>query len=116
MKLGWSSRRNLVGSLILGCLPSISFAGDVLSSSGFTACQNNNSINVQTANVQFDRSTSALNFSVAGTSDSVQNVTATLTVTAYGKQVYTKTIYPCEENIPHLCPGTYSMVQNSVKG
>ena len=82
-------------------------AGDVLSSTGFTNCLDNATINVNNAKVQFDRSASLVSFDVSGSSSQVQNVTASLTVSAYGKQVYQKDFNPCDPStkVDQLCPG-----------
>ena len=56
-------------------------------------------------NVVYNHATNAINFDVAGTSASEQNVTASLTFTAYGKQVYQKDFDPCNPPIAQLCPG-----------
>ncbi len=58
-------------------------------------------------NIEFDRTTNLVNFDVSGTSDKVQNVTATLTVYAYGNQVYNNSFNPCDESshVEQLCPG-----------
>ena len=94
---------------LLGCLISNTLAGDVLSSSGFTSCLQNSTVTVNTANVQFDRTTGVVDFDVAGTSSKEQNVTASLVVTAYGKQVYQKSFDPCDPAtlVDQLCPGLY---------
>ncbi|KAI9680282.1 MAG: hypothetical protein M1822_007281 [Bathelium mastoideum] len=95
----------LSSTLLLGALPS-AVLGDtqILSTSGFTNCINNGSINVTQMNVVYNHATNAINFDVAGTSASEQNVTAALTFTAYGKQVYQKDFDPCNPLIAQLCP------------
>ena len=92
---------------ILGNLATTVLANDVLSSSGFTNCLDNSTINVNKANVQFDRSSGTINFDVAGSSLKEQKVTASLVVTAYGKQVYQKDFDPCDNatKVDQLCPG-----------
>ena len=99
--------RDLAAAIL--CLgPSIVLANDILTSSGFTNCDPNATIKVNDANVTFDRSSGVVNFDVSGTSNKVQNVTAELTVTAYGQQVYQKEIKPCEPPvIAQLCPGRF---------
>lgn len=64
-------------------------------------------------NIQYNRATQKVTFDVAGTSTKVQNVTASLTVLAYGQQVYQKDFNPCDSSTPvqQLCPvpsGTFS--------
>ena len=64
---------------------------------------------VTTLNIQYDRTTQQVIFDVAGTSSKIENVTAALYVTAYGKQVYQKTFNPCDEGskVDQLCPGEF---------
>ena len=80
---------------------------DILKTNGFTACINNPLITVNKLDIQYDRSTAAVTFNVEGSSSQIQNVTASLTVTAYGKQVYQKAFDPCDNatNVEQLCPG-----------
>ena len=82
-------------------------ANDVLETTGFTTCMPNSDITVTALNIQYDRTTQLITFDVAGTSSKVENVTAALYVTAYGKQVYQKSFNPCEEDskVDQLCPG-----------
>lgn len=79
---------------------------DILSTNGFLDCSNNSTITVNNLNLQFDRSTNLLTFDVSGTSSKSQAVTATLTVTAYGIQVYQKSFDPCDAatKVDQLCP------------
>lgn len=67
-------------------------------------------IAVTALDVQYDRTTQQITFNVAGTSSKVENVTAALFVTAYGKQVYQKTFNPCDEGskVDQLCPGKFA--------
>ena len=103
-----TSSRWVVSSIILAVLSATAFAGDILKTSGFTTCVDNAKITVTALNIQFDRSTKQVTFDVSGTSKAIQNVTASLIVTAYGNQVYQKDFNPCDEGtkVPELCPGT----------
>lgn len=56
--------------------------------------------------IKYDKSTNQIEFDIAGTSDAVQNVTAILTVTAYGRQLDQREFNFCDEGIEMLCPGT----------
>jgi hypothetical protein len=76
-------------------------------------CNSSSTIQVQRLNISYHQATQQVLFDVSGTSTEVQNVTATLVVTAYGKQVYQKTFDPCDPSttVTQLCPlpsGTYS--------
>lgn len=95
---------------LLSVLPIRVLGGDMLSSNGFAMCQQNSSLNVKTLDVQYDRSTRVLTFDVAGSSSESQNVTALLTVTAYGRQVYQNSFSPCDVNMTQMCPDMSSTV------
>lgn len=99
----------LVGILFLAVLIMTVSANDVLTTTGFTSCMANSDIIVTTLNIRYDRTTQQITFDVAGTSSKVENVTAALYVTAYGKQVYHKTFNPCDESskVDQLCPGSF---------
>jgi hypothetical protein len=57
-------------------------------------------------NIQYNRATQQVIFDVAGTSATSQKVMASLTVSAYGKQVYQKSFNPCDTAsfVAQLCP------------
>ncbi|RPA93737.1 TRP-domain-containing protein [Choiromyces venosus 120613-1] len=93
----------------LGALPVQ--ATDVLETNGFSTCLATSDIKVDKMNVKYDRANSFVTFDLAGSSTREQKVKAVLTVTAYGKQVYEKTIDPCVQGIAQLCPlpkGTFA--------
>ena len=104
--------------LLISALPAAVVGSDVLRTNGFTACINNPSITVSTLDIQYDRAAAAVTFNVGGSSTQVQNVTASLTVTAYGKQVYQKDFDPCDEasKVDQLCPGKSRCVMAVVPG
>jgi hypothetical protein len=84
-------------------------AANILSNNGFTMCGGKSDITVQKLNIQYNKETNQVSFDVAGTSNKVQEVTATLTVTAYGQQVYKKDFDPCDNStkVERLCPSTF---------
>ncbi|KAF8536002.1 hypothetical protein BDD12DRAFT_749931 [Trichophaea hybrida] len=88
--------------LTLAALPAQ--AGDVLETDGFSTCLNTDTIVVNKMNIRYDKLSGKMKFDVAGTSKAEQKVSATLKVTAYGRDVYTTTFDPCEKNITQLCP------------
>ncbi|KAL8655818.1 MAG: hypothetical protein Q9210_000659 [Variospora velana] len=92
--------------LVLSALPVRVLCADILKTSGFTSCLDSSDIRVTNLDVEYDRSKGSVKFDVAGTSAKVQNVTASLTVSAYGKEVYTKDFNPCDEDsrVSQLCP------------
>lgn len=67
---------------------------------------NDAEITVQNLNIQYDRQTKQVTFDVAGTSAKEQKVTASLHVSAYGKDVYQKEFNPCDKDslVEQLCP------------
>jgi hypothetical protein len=93
-------------SVAVLALLSGALGSDILSTNGFSDCSNNSTITVNNLNLQFDRSTNLLTFDVSGTSSKSQAVTATLTVSAYGVQVYQKSFDPCDAatKVDQLCP------------
>lgn len=99
--------RSLLWALLgLSVVPQV-FAGDTLSTKGFHLCMTDSAIKVDKLDISYTRSTRALTFDVAGSSSKKQNVNATLTVTAYGNQVYSKSFDPCGDDVhvAKLCPG-----------
>lgn len=99
-------------SLLLGALPVGVFGTDILKTAGFTTCLDNSTITVKNLNVEYNRAAGAVTFDVGGTSAKIQNVTASLTVTAYGKQVYQKDFNPCDKDteVSQLCPSKYCLM------
>ncbi|KAL2787270.1 hypothetical protein BJX66DRAFT_16602 [Aspergillus keveii] len=98
---------------ILSLLPAWSYATDTLSTGSVSTCLADSAIKVNKLDITFSRSTRTINYDVSGTNTKEQNVTAVLSVTAYGKQVYTKEFDPCDGDnyISQLCPvpvGTFS--------
>ena len=96
--------------IILGTLPAMVFANDILKTQGFTTCLDNSTITVTNLDIQYDRSAGAITFDVGGASLQNQTVMASLTVTAYGKEVYKKDFNPCAEDtkVTQLCPGKHT--------
>ena len=76
----------------------------MLETNGFSTCLATSDIKVDKMNVRYDRANGFVTFDLAGSSSREQKVKAVLTVTAYGKQVYEKTIDPCVQGIAQLCP------------
>lgn len=101
--------RSLFWSLLgLSVLPQV-LAGDTLSTNGFKLCDTNSAIQVDNLDITYTRSTRTLTFDVAGTNSKEQKVNATLTVTAYGSQVYSNSFNPCGDqvHVDELCPGKH---------
>ncbi|EFQ95901.1 hypothetical protein CFE70_000759 [Pyrenophora teres f. teres 0-1] len=93
--------------ILLASGPLAVLAGDVLQTNGFSSCLSGPSdITVNRLNIKFDRSIKKVTFDVSGTNEKEQKVMATLTVNAYGREIYTKTFNPCEGEykVDQLCP------------
>ncbi|KAE8144296.1 hypothetical protein BDV25DRAFT_134794 [Aspergillus avenaceus] len=90
----------------LGFLPAQIFATDTLSTNGISTCLTGADIQVQKLDVTYTRSTRELIFDILGSNDIEQNVTASLTVYAYGNDLYSKQFDPCgtENYLAQLCP------------
>ncbi|KAL4800072.1 hypothetical protein BDV19DRAFT_203854 [Aspergillus venezuelensis] len=101
-------------TLALFALLSVSgHAADTLSTGSLSTCLTDSDIQVNKLDITFSKSTKELVFDVSGTNKKEQNVTASLSVTAYGKDVYNKDFDPCDEAnyVSQLCPvpaGTFS--------
>lgn len=101
-----ASMRNYIWALLgLAAVPQ-ALAADVLSTSGFNLCMTDSAINVQKMDVTYTRSSGVVVFDVAGTNAKEQKVSAAITVTAYGRELYTKEFDPCgdEIHVDKLCP------------
>jgi hypothetical protein len=98
--------RNFIWALLgLAVVPQ-ALAGDTLSTNGFDLCMTDSTIKVQKLDVSYSRSSQVVVFDVAGTSAKEQYVRATLSVTAYGNNIYSKEFDPCgtEIHVAQLCP------------
>ena len=92
-------------------------AADVLKTNGFETCGTDGSIAVNNLDISYDRSSQVITFDVSGTSTKQQDVTANLTVSAYGRQIYQKSFDPCDTAtfVQQMCPvpeGTFSAIGN----
>ncbi|CZT47417.1 related to calcium-related spray protein [Rhynchosporium secalis] len=99
--------------LLLGSLSGRGLADQILTTSGFSECLTGSNITVNNLELQYNNDAKLVTFNVAGTSRTSMNVTATLNVTAYGRDVYRNTFNPCSSDtyVEQLCPvpaGTFS--------
>ncbi|KAI1416820.1 TRP-domain-containing protein [Hypoxylon sp. FL1857] len=101
--LRWNIRR---AAVLATAFASGVLSDDLLVTTGFTNCESNSGIRVQKVNISYDNANKVVVFDVVGTSDKQQNVTASLSVTAYGRDVYTNSFNPCEATtfVDQLCP------------
>jgi hypothetical protein len=93
---------------LLSALPAGVLGGDILQTTGFSQCLNNPSVKVTKLDVTYNKNTRALDFDVAGISQKVQKVKATLVVSAYGKEVYSDDFNPCDTGMKQMCPGRFT--------
>lgn len=93
--------------LVLGLLPAQILAADTLSTSGYSSCGSDTDTKIHKLDITYARSSREITFDVAGTNPRERNVTASLEVKAYGKDVYSKEFNPCSPDhfIKQLCPG-----------
>ncbi|TGJ83701.1 hypothetical protein E0Z10_g5068 [Xylaria hypoxylon] len=79
---------------------------DVLVTSGFNNCNNNSDIRVEKVDIKYNNGDKTVTFNLAGTSTKEQNVTAVLTVTAFGQDFYHNEFDPCAPAtfVQQLCP------------
>jgi hypothetical protein len=103
------STLSTISLLFLGTLPGSVLADQILKTSGFSTCLSGSNITVQNLDIEYNNDDKTVTFNVAGTSDTVQNVTAQLNVTAYGISVYQNSFNPCDSStfISQLCPGMH---------
>jgi hypothetical protein len=82
---------------------------DILVTSGFDNCNNNSDITVDNVDIRYNNADKTVTFDVAGSSAKRQNVTAKLTVTAFGQDLYSNEFNPCAAAtfVSQLCPGMY---------
>lgn len=98
--------QNFIWALLGLAIVPQALAADTLSTNGFNLCMTDSAINVQKMDVTYTRSTGVVVFDVAGTNAMEQNVSAAITVTAYGNELYSKEFDPCgtEIHVDQLCP------------
>ena len=79
---------------------------DVLENNGFSTCLDSGDIKVDRVNLSFDRATKTITFDAAGSSTKSQNVTASLIISAYGRE-FKQEFDPCDKDmkVEQLCPG-----------
>lgn len=105
----WSIRKAAV--LATALVATGVLGDDILVTDGFNNCNNNNSdITVDNVDIKYNNADKTVTFNVAGTSAREQNVTAKLTVTAFGQNVYSNQFDPCDPAtfVQQLCPGMCS--------
>ncbi|ATY58978.1 DUF907 domain [Cordyceps militaris] len=81
-------------------------AADILTTSGFSDCGSDATIKVDKVDITYNNADKTVVFDVSGTSTREQNVTAHLSVSAYGNQIYERSFNPCDDAtfVQQLCP------------
>lgn len=99
----WNIRR---AAILATAFASGVLSEDLLVTNGFNNCENDSNIKVQKVDISYNNADKTVVFDVAGTSNKEQNVMATLSVTAYGEDIYTNTFNPCVNTtfVKDLCP------------
>ncbi|ODA83936.1 hypothetical protein RJ55_02453 [Drechmeria coniospora] len=95
-----------IAAVVLAFLATRTWASQILKTDGFSDCGTDASVKVEKLDISYDNNNKTVSFDVAGFSSKEQNVTAVLTVNAYGNQVYTKSFNPCDKAnfVQRLCP------------
>ncbi|KAK6189596.1 hypothetical protein LQW54_013100 [Pestalotiopsis sp. IQ-011] len=108
------TRWNIWRAAALASTFAVGALGDqILTTSSFANCNASSDITVNNVDISYNQDQKSVTFDVSGTSNKVQNVTATLKVTAYGQDVYSNSFNPCDavNYVEQLCPvpaGTFS--------
>jgi hypothetical protein len=107
MKTRSTAKSSWLAAFLLGSLPVGVLASDVLQTDGFSTCMSGGTIIINNVDIQYSRATNKVTYDVSGSSTKSQNVTASLSVTAYGQEVYQKAFNPCDSGsyIEQICPG-----------
>ncbi len=103
-------------AICAAALASRALGDQILVTTGFTTCDSDDSVEVQRVEITYNNDAKTITFDVAGMSKSVQNITAALTIRAYGQDVYTKSFNPCDSDsyMADLCPGKLGLRGASV--
>ncbi|GAB1310420.1 Transient receptor potential ion channel [Madurella fahalii] len=104
--MGCLKGRLLRAALVGAVLANGALAVDILETVGFSNCNTNTEIAVQRVDIKYNNDNKTVSFDVAGTSTGIQNVTAVLSVTAYGQDIYSNAFDPCDPGtfVDQLCP------------
>ena len=112
MKVPSVAKSTWLTTFLLASLPARVLASNILQTDGFSTCMDGGSITVNSVNVQYNRVSNQVTYDVSGSSTKSQNVTATLSITVYGDEVYQKDFNPCDSGsyIEQICPGKSSFL------
>lgn len=109
----WSLRK--AATWAIAFLATRALGDDILVTNGFSNCNNNSDIKVDKVDIKYNNADKTVTFNVAGSSAKEQNVTAKLTVTAFGQDVFSTEFNPCAPAtfVTQLCPRMYKYLLNS---
>lgn len=100
----WSVRTAAIWAIVFAATGVL--GDDILVTSGFDNCNNNSDITVDNVDIKYNNGDKTVTFNLAGSSAKEQNVTAKLTVTAFGQDLYSNEFNPCAPLtfVSQLCP------------
>ncbi|EOD43400.1 putative duf907 domain protein [Neofusicoccum parvum UCRNP2] len=92
-------------ALVVAAFPLSAAAEQLIKSNSLNPCMANSGLSATLFNVVFTPANRSLAFNIVGVSDISGNVTAELDVYAYGLEIFTYNLNPCEnEDLKSLCP------------
>lgn len=103
-----TSRWTLRAACALTVLSTTALCEDILETIGFSNCQNGTAtIELDRVNIEYNNENKTIIFDIQGTSNREQNVTAELSVTAFGADIFSNSFNPCDSGtfVERLCPG-----------
>lgn len=106
--MGLTSRWVLRAACAFAILSTTVLCEDILETIGFSNCQNGTAtIEVERVNIEYNNENKTVSFDIRGTSNKEQNVTAELSVTAFGSDIFSNSFNPCDRAtfVERLCPG-----------
>ncbi|KAK9474076.1 uncharacterized protein V1510DRAFT_374352 [Dipodascopsis tothii] len=94
----------LLSTAAVALMAGAAAASNVISTGTYYSCSDSDYLDVSEFYLSYDKTSQNVTFNIAGTTTESLNVTATLEVTAYGKQVFSYSFDPCDYGISELCP------------
>ena len=114
-----TSRWTLRAACAFAVLSTTALAEDILETIGFSSCQNGTAtVEVERVNIEYNNENKTVIFDIRGKSNKEQNVTAELSVTAFGADIFSNKFNPCDKGtfVERLCPGKYHHHEHARKG
>lgn len=85
-------------------LSPLALAGNVIESNSLNSCKSGSNFTATLFNVAYTPKNNSIAVNINGVSSIVGNVTAQLSVTAYGFNIVNQTLNPCEMDLAGFCP------------